>query len=143
MKKLICVLTVVLGMMAFTSCSKENKFWYVGDWSCQLIVGRDDLTEIKRVIITSKNITMKFEDGYYGYLYKQYGSSHTVKYTYNANDETLDGQKMASLTFDEPLYFVNYASVGKTYVSKVFITGGSHEITMSDEEFTHGFCLSK
>ena len=152
MKKLFYVATLLLSLMVFASCSKEDSpsgdSWYIGKWSCELIVGQGDLSDITSVTITKKDITMTFKQGgRYGYLYDEYGPSHTVKYTYKENDVTFDDEEMASLTFDEPLYFANYESVGDVYVSKVFIDTVSpnkyEQIEMSDEHLSHGFLLSK
>lgn len=142
----------MLSLLVFASCSKEDSpsggAWYIGKWSCELIIGQGDLSDIKSVTITKKDITMTFKQGgAYGYLYDEYGPSHTVTYTFKANDVTIDGDKMASLTFDEPLYFADYESLDEDYVSKVFIEAvyenKNEQIVMSDEDLTHGFLLSK
>lgn len=146
MKKLLSLFIALIVGLLFYSCSKEgapsSSSGILGAWDVSLIIGPDQLNEIASIKIDKSTITMSFKKGYYGYLYKEYGPSNIVHYTYNANDVDVDGKRAISLTFDKPLYFVEY-SPWRDYISKVIIDVDGNEFIWSDYDLTHGLLLSK
>ena len=138
-------------LVIFTSCDKEKmaskgKYFY-GTWDVSLVGGQGDLTDIMTVKIDESTVTMTFkEGGWYGALYDYYGPSNTVSYSYNENDVDLLGEKCASLTFDSPLYFVEWSD-GNVFVSKVFINEGpvfvAGSVSWRDEDLSHQMILTK
>lgn len=146
MKRVLLALVLFIAAASVSCCSKggASSSGFLGNWKASLIVGQGDLSDIQKIKIEKSTITVCFEEGgHYGALYEAYGPSHSVHYTSKANDVDSKGEQGTSLTFDEPLYFVEY-SLGNDYISKVFIKkveGG--KILWWDDLATHSFSLSK
>jgi len=168
MRKLFFLLSVLLPLL-FVSCTKPTSGgeWvdvnallngsrgdknentsgsaspFVGKWKVSGLMGHGSLEAISSISIGSSTVTMTFTDGYYDALYKAYGSSRTVKYTYKQSELTPDERtRMSSLTFDEPLYFVDYAT-DRYYVSKVFLSKNDGFISWTDDHMSNVLLLEK
>ena len=110
---LLSAFLILSTLIGLTSCSKESSSnsSYLGKWKLSGVMGHGALTEITSMTIKESTVTMTFDkEGYYGSLYKEYGPSNTVNYTYNPHDIDMFGKECASLTFDSPLFIIPYST---------------------------------
>ncbi len=144
-QKTLYLLLIVLGVFSL-SCKKDGAS-YLGTWNVELDGGHRSLESIQSITIDESTITIHIKKtDEFDEMYNRYGATHSVSYTYKANDEDEGGNEGASFTCSSPLYFVAYSG-GKDdwdYVSKVFIEmEGKKHAQLWDNGATHFFYLTK
>ena len=126
MKKLVNCFLLITGMLiGLTSCNDHtialDSTSHIGNWTVVSMMGQSDLSDITGIDIDENTITMQFKEcSEHGSLFREYGASNTVNYTYSEDDIDFHGNHGVSLTFDKPLYFEEYDN-SYNYITKVFI----------------------